>query len=361
MRSSHRPVSPCPLSARLVVFVLGALCAASVAHAAPTVSSIKPQFLPPLEILQFLGAHPDDGAYVVPTAPGAGDVIVRVQDTSNLLVLQGEAADVTVVEDLIRAADVAPRQILLDAQIVEVNENRARNAGIEWPQASQINASYFGERAHTRYDSKLTTDIPGLASPRETRKTTASNTRGYAAVSLSATLHLLDEAHASRTRTVPRLVTLNNRRATILDGTRAVYLARYGALDGLLYTDSLDAGITVSVLPSLGESGYLRLSVRAEMSQPAWLSGDNLGKTGQMIENEVIAKADEPVLLGGFDSESTSRGSHKFPILGSVLPFLFSSKETARSSWHTYLVLTPHVVDLAPTVGDATGSPLRGK
>jgi hypothetical protein len=58
----------------------------------------------------------------------------------------------------------------------------------------------------------------------------------------------------------------------------------------LFVTDSMDAGLTLSVLPSLGESGYITLQIRAEMTH---LIGDVSGspaKDGQMVENTVIVE-----------------------------------------------------------------------
>lgn len=321
--------------------------------AGATVASVKPQYLPPSEVLQFLGARPTAGSYTV-SLMGGHEVQIRLQDTANLLLLQGDAADVQAVQELIRAADVAPRQIVLDAQIVAVNEAKARDAGIVWP--DNVSADGFW-RWQQGADHQIRSS-PGQ--PRLTARDLHTSTQAGGQASFNARLALLDAAGASRTRTVPRIVTLNNRRATILDGTRAVYVARFGSYTNLFVTDSLDAGVTLSVLPSVGESGYLRLSVRAEMSHIRGFD-NSLAKDGQMIENEVIAKDGEPVLLGGFDSESDSHQRSGLPLLGRLIPYLFSHKSSQHSAWRTYLILTPHIVDLASTVDGGTKSGLDDK
>lgn len=326
-------------------FTLTALALAAFAPAAgATVASIKPQYLPPAEVLDFLGAHEQGGVYVVSLSAGH-DVQIRLQDTANLMLLQGESADVQAVQDLVRAADVAPRQIMLDAQIVEINEGKARDAGFDWNVSA--NGTAFWAR---RQDGQK-----GVPQSSEIR-------RGYQ-ITGSAAMHAvlgLESAGAARTHTIPRIVTLNNRRATILDGSRAVYVAQFGSFTSLFKTDSLDAGVTLSVLPSIGESGYVRLVVRAEMTTLSRYE-TSLSKYGQMIENELIAKNDEPVLLGGFDSEETSHHRSGLPILGKALPFLFSRNNDYHSHTRTYLILTPHVVDLASTVDGATQKVLDGK
>jgi type II secretory pathway component GspD/PulD (secretin) len=156
-------------------------------------------------------------------------------------------------------------------------------------------------------------------------------------------------------------LTLNNRRATILDGQRVTYITRYSSYTNLYETDSMDAGLTLSVLPSLGESGYITLKINAEMTT---LEGKIAGspiKTGQLIENTIVVKDGESVLLGGLTRSSEARTRKRFPILGYVLPFIFSREVTNRDEIESYMILTPKVVDFATTLDEETKAKLEGK
>ena len=73
-----------------------------------------------------------------------------------------------------------------------------------------------------------------------------------------------------------------------------------------------------------------------------------------MVENTVIVKDGEPVLLGGFQRVTERRLHRRLPLLGYLVPFLFSREERVRSTVHNFVVLTPHVVDLKPTIDEAT-------
>ena len=121
-----------------------------------------------------------------------------------------------------------------------------------------------------------------------------------------------------------------------------------------LVPEPMDAGLKLSVLPSLGEAGYLTMNVRAELTRLASNISGSPVKDGQMVENTVIVKDGEPVLLGGFERTTESRLTRRVPVLGYILPFLFSRHETVRSTTHNFVVLTPHVVDLAPALDERT-------
>ena len=62
----------------------------------------------------------------------------------------------------------------------------------------------------------------------------------------------------------------------------------------------MEAGLRLSVLPSLGENGYMTLDLRAELTSLTRTSPGSPVKDGQVVENTVMVKDGDSVLLGGF-------------------------------------------------------------
>src|SRR5262249_6835739 len=147
------------------------------------------------------------------------------------------------------------------------------------------------------------------------------------------------------TRNMPRVITLNNRPATILDGERVTFTTRANGYASLYVVDTMDAGLKLSVLPSLLESGQLRLQLTAELTQleanfdsfrgaaVAATIGGSPVKRGQIVDNTIVAKDGQPIVLGGFTRTIEQHAHQRFPILGYVLPFLFS-REIVQQSHH---------------------------
>jgi type II secretory pathway component GspD/PulD (secretin) len=123
----------------------------------------------------------------------------------------------------------------------------------------------------------------------------------------------------------------------------------------------MDAGLTLNVLPSLGESGYITLQIRAELTHLVGDVGGSPAKDGQMVENTVIVKDGETVLLGGFQRTTEQTVKRRFPLLGHILPFLFSHETKISNTTETFVVLTPRVVDFAVALDDSTKGILEGK
>jgi len=316
------------------------------ARAERQVATYKPQYLPPPDLARVLGVREREGHDVMEWRSGneTRSIVVLRNDPANLIMLTGEAADVAMAELLIKAADVPPRQIMLEAKIVEVNRTKVQELGFDW---SRINLDVYYRREDRRdfYGSRKWVTLENLSS----QAIWANN------------LRLLQENGAATFRDAPRILTLNNRRATILDGQRVTYITRYSSFTNLFETDTLDAGLTLSVMPSLGESGYLTLDLRAELtSLSSNISGSPV-KDGQIVENTVIVKDGETVLLGGFQRTADQKVTRRFPLLGHVLPFLFSRETVNRSTIESFVVLTARVVDLAAGLDEKSRQTIEGR
>jgi type II secretory pathway component GspD/PulD (secretin) len=330
----------------------------------------KPAFLPPDEILAFLGVDPMGGRGVLDWQD-AGDrhsVDLRANSAANLLVLAGAPADVALVETMIRAADVAPRQIDIEVKILEISSTRARDAGIDWQnliEGSDLGAQWALNDRHdetTQNSTERINDNPSSTRRLHNETQTDGQTAGLSArAEFSRVLHLLDSKGALTTRQVPRILTLNNRRGTILDGSRVTYVTRYSSYTNLFATDSLDAGLTLSVLPSLGESGYITLHISAEVTALVDQISGSPVKTGQMLENTVVVKNGESVVLGGLTGFREHKLQRRFPVLGHVLPFLFSREVSEREEIRSFMVLTPKVVDFTSNVDPDMKEAIEGE
>lgn len=335
-----------------------ALLASNVWAQGTHVATVKPQYLSPAQLAEMLGVREHEGRDEVRWRSGDENhrVDVRRHDGANLMILTGTADDVQTIEAMIRSLDVAPRQIMIEAKIVEVDRNRASEFGFDWNISAQlegrIREAYDFQKTVYEYDPdfSLTNRV----------KRHERNSRAGAGADAFALLRLMEHSGAATFRDAPRILTLNNRSATILDGQRVTYVTRYSSFTNLFETDTLDAGLTLTVTPSLGESGYLTLDLRTELTTlGGQISGSPI-KDGQMIENKVVVKNGETILLGGFRRSGETRNVRRVPLLGRILPFLFSREIVSRFDRESFVALTAHVVDLDARLDSRTRGLLEG-
>jgi len=71
-------------------------------------------------------------------------------------------------------------------------------------------------------------------------------------------------------------------------------------------------------------------------------------------------KDGETVLLGGFQRNVEQHSTKRFPILGWVLPFIFSRDTRIDQTMDSYIVLTAQVVDMNPVMDEKALQLMQG-
>lgn len=271
----------------------------------------------------------------------------RISFNNNKILLTGNDSDIVEIKSILKEIDVAPRQIIIEAKIIEIDNEKADELGFDWNylmdkiEVSRISANW-------QWDKDVIDDRDyNRTSTRETKNARADIANG---ISLSQFLNLIQESGAGKITNVPQIVTTNNKKGTIFDGEKIRYVSSLSSYNNIYKTEEISAGLMLAVTPSLGESGYLQLNVLAKYSTLGPDRSEKIRSTpseiGQSIENSVIVKNGESLLLGGFKRTEKYTVKKKFPVLGTILPFLFSKTINVETTKDVYIVLTPTVIDL---------------
>lgn len=309
---------------------------------------LTPDYISPSELVKFLGTTVSGGThyFFCDVQNQSRPVQIRYNDAANVVMLTGAPEDVSMVKDLVKSADIAPRQIIVETQIIEVDREQLDDLGIDWEDllmSSNLNISHAYMRSKSKSDQKSDDHEAHSEGTQTSRSTQLSGN-----LRLDRFLNIIAESGKGTIRNAPRIVTMNNRPAKILDGERVTYVTRYSSYTNLFETQTMDAGLNLSVVPSIGKSGYVTLNITAELTSLGESISGSPTKRGQMLENTAVVKDGETFLLGGLNRSVDFVTKRKVPILGTILPFLFSRKITTRTTYEVFILLTPSVIDLEP-------------
>ena len=325
---------------------------------------VELSFITPQQLIQAMSLRKDNsGCYSY--SWGSLPLYIRMNESTNQVVITGPEEGVLELKRIIGLFDVAPRQIVIEAKIVEIDNEKSSETGFDWKyllgkiEITRASANWdWQKNESTRGQTGDYTTSDQNMNEAERRSLSANNeTR----LNLGDFLRLVQESGAGRVINVPRIVTVNNQKGTIFDGSKLRYVVQMSSYSNIYQTDEITAGLMLSVVPSLGKSGYLNLAVSAKYTyldfpQINPLSGatyNNPVETGQSLDNTVIIKDGESLLLGGFSRTETQKRKRKIPVLGSVLPFLFSRDVMFEVKKDILIILTPTVIDLnAPPIPD---------
>jgi type II secretory pathway component GspD/PulD (secretin) len=287
----------------------------------------------------------------------SGAVAVKINSSTNEILLFGNESAIQMASSMIEFLDIAPKQIVVEVKIIEVDNQKLQNTGIDWQQILSSTSIPFQYSYYRMYQNSTSTDKSTQDGSSSTNYQSSAegltkyNNTNFGisnSMRISDILHILESSDGAKILNTSKIVTVNNKKGTILDGSRILYVDKYASYSNLFQTQELKTGLFLSVTPTLGSSGYVKMNVEAKLTNLNNVNNDLRPiEVGQMLENIVVVKAGESIMLGGLKKTSTQKVESSIPVLGSILPFLFSSTKNVEVTNDVLLVLTPSVIDLS--------------
>ena len=151
----------------------------------------------------------------------------------------------------------------------------------------------------------------------------------------------------------PKVVTLNNKTATITTSTDATVgqtMSQSGSSSGEgMTTTSAErkrVGLTLQVTPQVNREGYVTLYVQPSYSDLADGIGNTKDPTTRAVSTLVRVKNGQTVVIGGLLSSRETDSTRKVPLLGDIpiLGWLFTSKEKTKSTTDLVIFITPTIL-----------------
>ncbi len=334
-------------------------------------------------ILEMMGqrladqARPGSSAKDVPK--------IAIYEPTNSLVVSAAPMILRQLERVVEELDERRSQVLVEAIIVELSDNAARELGVEFVLSGTGSSSTpFAATNFTRSTPNvlaLTGAILEEGNRTSTDTSTSSTLREAAISSLlgsaggllgiggqssdgsifGAILNAVDTDTSSNVLSTPHLLTLDNEEASITVG-QEVPITTGEALGNnnsnpFRTVERKPLGITLEVTPQIGDGDSIRLDLRQEVSSIF----DDIGGTDFITNNReinttILADDGEIVVLGGLIQEEETLSVSKVPLLGDIpgLGRLFSSEGTTKKRTNLMVFLRPTIVRDAETMRRAT-------
>jgi type II secretory pathway component GspD/PulD (secretin) len=239
---------------------------------------------------------------------------------------------------LIKSVDRQPKQILIEARILEVTLNSEDSFGIDWE-------SFFQTGDGT--GSIGTRGLDGAGSSR-TKGLIFKIDRSDVTLMLSA----LEQDGRIRTLSSPKLLALENEEASVIVGDRRGYSVT--TTINQVTTESiefLESGVILRVTPRVDGEGRIMLDIHPEVSTGVVDANGIPSQATTEVTTRLLVASGETVFVGGLIKQTITENRNGVPILGRIpgLGLLFSSREVTSINTETIVVITPRVV--GETVG----------
>ncbi len=289
------------------------------------------------------------------------------------------------VEQIIAELDRKAPQVMIEAQIVEIDSDRTRNLGFEWGGTHGELASFTGGQRDTSFPLNFPRNgqnahffdpinlrggfIPSVPGAQLPASATSSDAKpvftAFSSVKMSVldlsqltiTLRALVSRSEARFLGKPKILTLNNKTATMeitaneaLAFKTVVNNSASGS-NGGTEPDRYATGVKLKVTPQLNKEGFITMLVEPEYTdaQIAVISSANspvYNPITRRARTLVRVKNGQTLVLGGLLRSVENKTVRKVPLLGyiPIIGWLFTSDLSSRHNTDLVIFITPTIV-----------------
>lgn len=271
---------------------------------------------------------------------------VKNNEAGNSLIVTDYAANITRIKELITKVDVAPKQVLIEAKIVDITSNDLKTLGVTWAADWTPTMGGLFHRSTTQEELKAGLS---LAQPNSSlgQGQFVLNTLALKGINVTATIDALVRDGKANLLASPSIAVINGQEARIVIGERYPYVERTQTPTGTTETTKfVDIGTTLKVNPQINDDGYITLAIHPEVS--SLLASLDAGPriTTREADTTVRVKEGETLVIGGLIKQADSQNKDKVPVVGNV-PFLgalFSRSSVDREQTELAVFITPRIL-----------------
>lgn len=315
-----------------------------------------------------------------------GPAIVTRYEGANAIIVAGNADIQRMLGELIRQLDVRRQQVLVEAIIVEIGDNAARQLGVQFlvggenipflatnysnanPNILTLGAAAAGyelSRETTTIDGNVVTTTQqnplGSGVTEAAARQILGATGGFAGFAgdigrntvFGAIINAVQSDTASNLLATPHIVTLDNSEARFLVGQEVPVTTGEALSDNFdnafRTVQREEVGIKLTVTPQINASGEVKLYISQEVSSVA---GPVSSRSSDLIINkrlfETVLTVDDGDILaiGGLLNDDERRTIERIPLLSDIplIGELFRSRSRSRAKTNLMVFIRPTIL-----------------
>lgn len=255
----------------------------------------------------------------------AKDVSFYYDQTTGLLLVQGPADQIAVVEDMIGKIDKPIPQVKVDVNVIEVTKGKEKDLGIDWSSGTGSIGTGIKISATSGWQSLQIGIVP-------------------TEVEIPAQIKLLETQENAKILAQPSMTTISGKVTRIMIGDR-VPIISYDA-SGNKSVTYVDAGIILEVTPIVNADGTITADIKPQVSTISGYKQDVPQISTREAQTIVTLKDGETLALGGLIREEDIESVTKVPILGDIpiLGELFKARKTQQTQKELIILITPKIL-----------------
>lgn len=305
---------------------------------------------------------------------------VSVDQRTNMLIVRDIVDNLGDVEALVRSLDTQTPQVLVEARVVEASSNYVRDVGIQWgggvsmgtatgnptglafPNSVGVAGGADDGQGSTAGLSPFTNTIANPLYAVNLPAAVGAGSGGALGLSLGSIggnvnlnvrLSAAESNGVVRIISSPRILTLDNNRATISQGT-SIPFSQVSAQG--VQTAFQEAKLELSVQPHVTSDGSIAMDVTVNRDEPDFSRVGARGEPTILKRNaqtKLLVADGHTAVIGGIYTRNTSRNVSQVPFFGDIpiLGLLFQKRQVQDQRSEMLIFLTPRIVNRSASIG----------
>jgi len=275
---------------------------------------------------------------------------VQVDNGGNRLIVVTSPRVLAEIQEIIAVLDQPARQVMLEARIVEVSTDDAKELGIDWDLLTRQGFVIVEGNPAASPRDEPPVNLPYVPpSGSDIFKFRAFSRQAKA---FQAAIDLLITEGNARVLANPKLATLNGHEANILVGARIPFIVQGTTFagGGAAQTQQIEreeVGVKLKITPLINADGYITTKIEPEVSSASFRGDSDLPVVNtRQASTTVRLKDGNSVIIGGLLSEEKTTNITKVPILGSIplLGLLFQHQSITSNKKDLVIEVTPRIL-----------------
>lgn len=281
---------------------------------------------------------------------------LTVDYATNSLIFYGTDTEAKTIQQLLDKIDIPYQQIILEAEVIAINKEDAKNIGVEW---SWENTPQWADTEPEKVTALQNDQGAIVGYNVEPKKVTRQsrmgiiqygrNPEGYPyEFYYQAKINALVSNGNAKVLAKPKITTIDGNKAQILIGERIPVLVDE-VENGKTKTtiQYVDAGIKLIYTPRINADGQITATVRTEVSSPTLVAEMKAYRiTTREAETTVRLKDGETMVIGGLIGSQDSYTNKAVPFLSDlpIVGALFKNSNNEKTDTEVMIFLTPRIV-----------------
>ncbi|NQT68337.1 MAG: hypothetical protein HQ552_02020 [Desulfobacteraceae bacterium] len=270
--------------------------------------------------------------------------LIKIHEPSKTIIVQDVPENIEKLEALISHLDAAPKQVLIEAKILEITLTDDMLLGVNW-------TKLLGDVSlGTQGFSRAVIPTTGPISPVGTGTGVFGNviTATGTTKQFAAAVDALQTITKVNTLSTPKILAIHGEKARVQVGGQQGY--RVTTTINTVTTETIefiDTGTILEITPYINEEGFILLNVHPNISTAEiQLGGIPVTKTTE-VTTWLLAKDGETAFIGGLIQDIKTREKSMIPCLGSIptLGVLFGKTYNKINKTELVILITTQIVD----------------